>query len=583
LCGRTKLAPVTSQQNLEPAVRHESQPAAIYTRTAPRTVIRPHWWRTGLGLRILIGFALALTPIAAGVTAVSWAPPAQVRDVGLDGLSAQVDLRIGSNTTQIDSGLLGGLRRPGPTVLGKHIGLDIRPNDLGLTLFTPGGALDSATIDVAGHLFADEQARRDELNKVTDAVLRYYGTVGFGAAYLVAMVEILGFAYLKHRRRVVSRLRPLQREAVLADRRPERVAAHAIVLAAMLAVLLPAGYACSPLSDRHQPVTPDSQLRGTFLSGWQITGPFTYLIGQAVASVDSLGKTEQAFYDRVSANRDAAFEARFGISTLPKNPDLLRIAVLDDLQGTSGMARVVGESAQHVSANAILNLGDLTATGTAEESYLSYLKSYTVDVLAHYAGDIPVLTSLGRHDTPAVAAYAKKVHFSVAGGSAQKIDGAKFLGANSPYIVNFGEAAQLINPEITTETVAAGLRQVACADQPLAVYAHDKELLDQVTQSGCVPIVIGGHDYTGKPSTNVNTPTGVVRKIILGSTGGHGDGDGLGGLSTPRNNAPFVLLTIEKKSGAVTVDTVTVHPDASVTVATSNLTPLSPDQLARVG
>ncbi len=247
------------------------------------------------------------------------------------------------------------------------------------------------------------------------------------------------------------------------------------------------------------------------------------------------------------------------------------------------MARVVGESAQHVSADAILNLGDLTATGTAQESYLSYLKSYTVDVLAHYAGDIPVLTSLGRHDTPAVAAYAKKMHFSVADGTAHKISGARFLGANSPYVVRFGSAAELIDPAVTTETVADGLRRVACADPPLAVFAHDKELLDQVTDSGCVPIVIGGHDYTGKPSTDVQTPNGVVRRIILGSTGGHGAGDGFGGLTTPRNPAPFVLLSIDRRDGAVTADTVTVHPDASVTIATANLAPLAAEQLSRLG
>jgi hypothetical protein len=533
-------------------------------------------------LRVLTLLALVLAPVAAGLTAVSWAPPAQVHDVGLDGLSAQVDLRIGSNTVQIDSGLLGGLRRPGPVVLGKHVGLDIRPNDLDLTLFSSTGTLDRSTIDLAGHLLSDSQARQDELEKVTAAVLRYYGTIGFGAAYLVAMLEILGYAYLKYRRRALARLTPRRRAAVLADRRPERSAARSVIIAATLAVLIPAGYLCSPLSDRYQPITPDSRLQETFLAGWQITGPFTYLIGQAVTTIDSLGKSEQAFYDQVSANRDAAFEARFGIPTLPHDPALIRIAVLDDLQGTSGMARVVGESAQHVAADAILNLGDLTATGTAQESYLSYLKSYTVDVLAHYAHDIPVYTSLGRHDTPAVTAYAKKVHFSVAGGTAQKIAGAKFLGANSPYVVNFGSAAQLIDPNVTTETVATGLRQLACADQPLAVYAHDKELLAEVTGSGCAPIVIGGHDYTGKPSAELHTPDGVVRTIIVGSTGGHGEGDGLGGLSTPRNNAPFVLLTVDRRTGAVTADTVTVHPDASVTMVTSNLTPLSSVQLSRL-
>ncbi|MDQ1739088.1 MAG: hypothetical protein QOE53_740, partial [Pseudonocardiales bacterium] len=181
------------------------------------------------------------------------------------------------------------------------------------------------------------------------------------------------------------------------------------------------------------------------------------------------------------------------------------------------------------------------------------------------------------------ATYAKKVHFSVAGGAAQKIAGARFLGVNSPYVVKFGSAAELIDPAITTEAVATGLRQVACDDPPLAVYAHDKELLGEVTGTGCVPIVIGGHDYTGKPSAEVATPDGVVRTIIVGSTGGHGEGDGLGGLSTPRNNAPFVLLTIDRRTGAVTVDTVTVHPDASVTMATTNLTPLTAAQLDRLG
>ncbi|MDQ1745087.1 MAG: hypothetical protein QOE23_3426, partial [Pseudonocardiales bacterium] len=377
---------MTSQQDLERALSRQPAPA-LPPSQLPASAVSSRRPATGPALRLVLTLlVLVLTPIAAGLTAVHWAPPARVHDVGLDGLSAQVDLRIGGNALEIDSGLLGGLRRPGPVVLGKHIGLDVRPNDLNLTLFSSTGTLDRSTIDVAGHLLADQQARRDELDKVSAAVLRYYGTVGFGAAYLVAMLEILGYAYLKHRRRTVAGLEPSQRVAVLADRRPERSAARPVAALAMLAVLLPAGYLCSPLSDEHQPISPDAQLQRTFLAGWQITGPFTYLIGQAATTVDSLSKSEQAFYDRASANRDAAFEARFGVPTLPASPDLIRIAVLDDLQGTSGMARVVGESAQHVSADAILNLGDLTATGTAQESYLSYLKSYTVDVLAHYAG-----------------------------------------------------------------------------------------------------------------------------------------------------------------------------------------------------
>lgn len=527
-----------------------------------------------------MGIGLILVPIAAGITAIITAPPVRITDVGLDGLNVEVGLEVGRSTIQIDSALLGGLRRDGPSLLGKHIGLDIRPEDVDLTLFQPSGALDPATIDVAGHLFSDRQARSDELHRLQAKVVRYFGGIGFSAAYLVAMLEIFGYIYFKHRRRTLAELDPPQRAFLSGELRLEHRIGISAVVAIALLLVLPAGYVLSPLSDASPKVLPDASLSQTFLAGWQVTGPFSNLIGQAVTSIDSLSKSEQAFYDKVSANRDVAYEKQFGSKELAHDSNMIRIAVLDDLQGTSGMARIVGEAAQQVHADAILNLGDLTATGTQQEAYLSYLKSYTVEVLAHYAKDIPVFTSLGRHDTPAVAAYAKKVHFSVADGTVQQIAGNRFLGVNSPYIVNFGSAAQLINPEITTDVVAAQVRQAACASHPLAVFAHDKELLGDVIDSGCVPIVIGGHDFTGQPSEDIQTSSGPVAKIVLGSTGGHGENDGFGGLSTPRNDAPFIVLTIDKTTGAISVDTTTVHPDATVTVSQTTLAPLSESQRA---
>jgi hypothetical protein len=527
--------------------------------------------------------ALVLVPIAAGITAIVVAPPARVTDVGLDGLNVQVGLKIGGGTTQIESGLLGGLQRTGPSLLGKRIGLDVRPEAVDLTLFDASGALDQSTIGVAGHLFADRQARSDELHKLTAQVIRHYAGIGLTVAYLVAMLEVLGYWYLKYRRKQSEKLSKHDRAVLTTVHRVERKIAKSVVAVVVLALVLPAGYALSPLSTQETKVIPDSRLANTFLNGWQVTGPFSYLIGQAATSIDSLSKSEQAFYDKVSANRDLAYKSQYGTTNLARNPDVLRLAILDDLQGTSGMARIVGEAAQQLHADAILNLGDLTATGTEQEAYLSYLKSYTVDVLAHYAGKVPVFTSLGRHDTPSVAAYAKKVHFTVADGLAQQIGGARFVGANSPYIVNFGSAAQLIDPAITTDSVATGLRELACAQQPLAVFSHDKELLDEVIGSGCAPIVIGGHDYTGQPPRTVTNANGQVREVILGSTGGHGDGDGFGGLSTPRNNAPFVLLSIDRKTGEVIVDTTTVHPDATVTATRTILAALPSEQLNRLG
>jgi hypothetical protein len=548
---------------------------------------RPGWWLPALRSerfrRPMIVLGLVLLPILAGISAVQLAPPARVNDVGLDGLSVEVRVRIGSPTNQIDSALLGGLRSRSPVLLGKHIGLIIRPSAVDLTLFDSKGALDPQAIDVIGHLFADPQAQRDELHRLTSAVIRYYETVGLGTGYLVAMVEILGYWYLKFRRSRLHRLPPVGQIAIEPLLRLQRRAARVVLVVLVLALVLPAGYALSPLPDhRGAPVQPDRQLASTFLAGWQLTGPFTYLIRQAATSVDSLGKTEQRFYDQVTGNLLNQYESQFGPADATPDKNLIRLVVLDDLQGTSGMARTVGLAAQRVHANAIINLGDLTATGTAQEAYLSYLKSYTVGVLSHYAGTVPVFSSLGRHDTPAVAAAARKLHLTIADGTVQKIAGLRFIGVNSPYIVNFGEAARLIDPNVTTDSVAADLRRIGCKQRPFGVFAHDKELLQSLVESGCVPLVIGGHDYVGQPAEAVNTPDGPVRRLILGSTGGHGAGDGLGGLSTPRNDAPFLVLSIDKLTGRIEAVTTTVHPDASVSLSSSTLTQLTPAQLSEL-
>ncbi|MCW2540333.1 MAG: metallophosphoesterase [Frankiales bacterium] len=565
--------------------------------------------------RFCLIFILVLTPLAAGLVAFEFAPPARVHDVGVDGLSATVGVHIGQNATDVNFSLIG-LRRESPTVLGRHVGVEIRPDATDLSIFTSQGILDQEKITVAAHFFADRDAI---LDKVFAHVVRYYLFVFCLAAYLTASAEILGYAYVKHRRNVRASFSRRQRVLDLGAHRLERHILGTAALIGVLGLLVPSIYILTPLSDRSRDIQPQAELRDTFLDGWQITGPLKLPIMTVISSIDALSKQEKDFYDQVATNLSDQYGAFYnstlangatgpgipattpaapdgsgslsggagadgadGSNLLAKNNQELRYVILDDLQGTSGMARIVGEAANLYHANAIINLGDLTATGTKEESYASYLKSYTVDVLARYAGKVPVYSSLGRHDTPTVATLAKKAKITVADGTLQKLDTVPYIGVNSAYIVNFGDAARLINPEITDDTVSAATTTSACSQSPAMVFGHDKELLGDVTQSGCVPIVIGGHSFTDQPSQNVVADSGeITREITLGSTGGHGSGDGIGGLSTPRNNATFKLLRIDKKTGAVTVDTTTVSPSGSVTVASNALASLTPEQLAR--
>ena len=169
------------------------QGASIQSSRSPQRRARPAI------LRVLAVVALVLAPLAGGLLAVSAAPAVRVHDVGLDGLNLDIKLRPGHNTTDIDSALLGGLRTKAPTILGKPVGIQIRPNDLNLDLFDDKGALDASTIDVAGHLFADPQAQRAERNHITSRVIRYYGTVFCLTVYVLAGLEMLGYLYFKRR------------------------------------------------------------------------------------------------------------------------------------------------------------------------------------------------------------------------------------------------------------------------------------------------------------------------------------------------------------------------------------------------
>jgi hypothetical protein len=525
---------------------------------------------------------LILAPVAAAITALSVAPAATVHDVGLDGLDAKVDLTIGGGALEIDSGLLGALRRPSPTVWGKHVGIRVVPSDVGLRLFTSSGTVDPAAQRVIAHLFSDPAAAHDELESVRRQVVTHYLAAAGLAAGLVLFVEISGYAFLKHRRLVRRRMTPYLRLITAEDRRVDRVLARWVAAAAAVVCIVPALYVLSPLADRPVAIVPDPALTGTFAAGWQMTGPFTPVVLETLNAVDSLGKQEEAFYDAAAAHLQQSFATAYDQNSLSSDPDLVRVLFLDDLQGTSGMARIVGLAAGMYHAGAIVELGDVTATGTAQEAYLDYLKKYTVSELASYAGHVPVYASLGRHDTPAVAAALRKAGVSVADESVHPIAGVAAMGVNSAYIVEFGQAARLIDPAVTSATVSGRVASEGCAELPLLVYGHDSEDLDALAATGCVPIVVGGHSFTGQAPVLYRTAGRLTRQLVLGSTGGHGANDGFGGLSTPRNAAPFSVLSINKRTGAIGVDTVTVFPDTTVTLTHRALPALSAADLTRL-
>lgn len=538
----------------------------------------------------VLGLGLVAAPIGAGLAAIETVPPPQVNDIGVDGLNSTVDLQLGSNTISLSTGEMGAQRASNISILGKHIGVGLRTDALNVPLLTPTGSFNQNTIETAGHVFADKGTLDAELSRVKQQVVTYYETAGFGAAYISAMLEVFGYMYIKHRRKALAELNDDERQLVHSDRSVERVLGTSVAAAAILAQLAVLGtVAFQPNHD--QAVKPTAELAGTSFDGWQLMGPFTPFITSAIQGADAYSEQEKAFYDLASINQLAALQKAFGTTgtSLAKDPDILTIEISDDYQGTSGMTRLVGEAAQFFNADAVMNLGDLTTTGSSQESLLSYVNSYTVSSLAHNSKNIPVITSLGRHDTPAVVSYADKVKITVADGKIQKVgDIPNVMGFNSPYIVNFGQASKLIDPKVTEDVASEKLEEQACADKPAIVFGHDAEDFGPLIASGCVPIVIGGHNYTAKPGQNVITTGGtdteerrITRVLSLGSTGGHSALDALGGPTIPRNIASHEALQINKKTGAVSNITINVTPAGFVNVQITQLDALSPAELAR--
>lgn len=540
--------------------------------------------RAALRGAIGVGAILApFAPIGAAVGAVELAPPAQINNVGIDGLTAYAGVHFGRSSDNLDiAGPLVGLERKNViSILGEHIGVDVRLASSDIAILNPDGSPNKDTINVVGHLFSDKNVLGDELKQAAEDATGYYETIALSTGSSVFALELAAGGYLLYRRRQLAGYSPEARATIKHDRRLERTALPCIATLGVAALAAPLfSVAIQPNSAAH--IKPSDVLVGTPVHDWQFTGALAPVIPEAVDAIKAIGQQEKSYYDAVTKSQAEAFKQLHGTDKLEKNPDIVRLVLMDDLQGVSGMARVIGEGAQLYSADAIINLGDLTATGTEQESYLKYLDNYTLTTLVHYAKKTPIYMSLGRHDTEIVAQLAKKLGVTVANGKEQHIAGIPIMGANSPYEVSFGQQGKLKDSKVTDDTVAQQLLQKACQTPVSLLIAHDVSSLGQASETGCLSFVVGGHSYTAKPSQNIVGANGqTTRELFLGSGGGHSDKDGYGaGLTTLRNTATYMTLSINKKTGEVFADTTTLSPDKKVTIVREQLATLSPKQLA---
>ena len=239
--------------------------------------------------------------------------------------------------------------------------------------------------------------------------------------------------------------------------------------------------------NRPQPISPDPAFEGTPLAASQVTGRLGGIIDTALGAVQDFAADNDAFYDDVletlraqwndrpitgnwtdrglvppagvgaPADSGGEGEGQKGVTTLVFG---------SDIHCNIGMARVVGAVAGMSRADAYIDGGDISMTGTSAENYC-------LDVLDDELPEkLPRMIVKGNHDSMGTTQHAKTRGWKVLEDSTAEMAGVKFFGAADPRRTVFGSGPQL-ETDLTADQYAQRLRDEACEADFDIMLIHD--------------------------------------------------------------------------------------------------------------
>lgn len=508
-----------------------------------RVVPRPAPLRR-LGRWSAVGLALVVPCAIWGVASASArgnvGPHIARYEVTLD---ADVTVDVGPlGTLVIDSPL------PGP--LGARIVIQEIPREA--TSIEASTTLDSLARDLEEYIqfFTAPEATVEVAARavVIDAVRR-----------AVLAVVVVGGLLLALRASLGERRRTELREA--ARRHRVALAGTATVTVLVVGVVT----ASQPLMARTSAERiASSVFDGTPLEGARITGRLAGVIdtygGQAVNAY----RENEAFYaaatesvrvawvDRMA--QDDAIAAATDDAAEPTT-ELIAMVVVSDLHCNVGMTDVISAVAELSGARIVLDAGDITANGTAVESYC-------VTAFAHAVPDgATMVVATGNHDSTETVAQARQAGIEVLDGEVRDIEGVRILGDVDPRATRVGGGTTLTGDE-TLADVAERLAAVACDDGGVdLLLVHDPVVGAQALEEGCVSAQVSGHLHRRVGPLWVGNGTQYVSSSTAGATLGSPTIGPLAGI------AELTVLRFDPESGRI-VDyrLVRVMPDTSATV-----------------
>jgi len=201
--------------------------------------------------------------------------------------------------------------------------------------------------------------------------------------------------------------------------------------------------------------------------------------------------------------------------------------------------------------------GDLTMTGSDPEQIC-------VDALDDAVPDgVARVATIGNHDSGSTAERLRTIGWTVTDGTVENVGGLRVLGDVDPERSPAGRTFQ--RGEENATDIGMRLAGVSCdaarkGNEADVVLIHRPDTFGPLVDDGCAPLLVAGHVHEERGMSTTRGGNLDVAQLISGA--------GKGGTSLGRvtQDAYMHVLSFDSEGGLLAWRTVTLHPDASVTV-----------------
>ncbi|SPT52543.1 Uncharacterised protein [Actinomyces bovis] len=483
-------------------------------------------------------FAVALVSLALGISTAKAESP-----VGPHTASWRTTL---NSTLTMDLGPLGSASYPSPAgPFGVEVRLGEVPAQLGVTNLESASLTELLSGDAASYgtlLSNPELTVLAGLEALLGDGLRRAGAIGACILCLIAAGRLLTRGHLR-------------------DSASKLLTQPAPVVLAVSTVVLGGGSILVPALSSHEYQGQRLEvLAGTDFADARISGRVADIVQTYGGQIHSKIESNSAFYEQAQANLRTAWE-QAEKQTKPAflQGSGLTVAIMTtDLHCNLDVIAFTGVLHELAGAKIHLDDGDLTMSGTSPENICGNALDKAVPK------GVKKAYTRGNHDSETTEKHMASLGWTVSDGTVQEVDGLRVLGDADVYRTTTSGTTQVGEEDST----ALGERLAATSCKPGAdvdlVLIHEPYTFEPLVRQGCAPLLLAGHvhkEHGLSATISTNSRTGTVAQLISGAGKG---GTSLGAVT---EDAFMHLLAFDSKGTLLAWRTVTLHPDASVTVS----------------